>query len=290
MRFEQPWLRFHAYVVGLPKTGSTSLSAMMRNYRTGHEVWLDFLAAPGVARARGEIDDDAFWETVKRRFVPLRAEMDSVTCHHLYAEILNEKYPKAQFIATYRDVRSWANSLLDLVTATARVPPELRDGKRTWMSSYGAWIGEGTIPFDHDRERDDSVALPALMRSWAAYMRRMPPVLPPDRTLWIKTPELTARVPDLADFLKIPVDSIVMENVHSNKTAVSFDRFAVGDREIIDGVYMEHCADLMMEHFPEEHARFLTRAHSDTDDGWSTYIARVDAALAAARAEQGAQA
>ena len=208
MSFEQPWLRFHAYVVGLPKTGSTSLSAMMTNYRTGHEVWLDFLAAPAVARARGEMDDETFWETVKRRFVPLRAEMDSVTCHHMYADVLHEKYPKAQFVATYRDVRSWANSLLDLITATVRIPPEHRGRDRTWFTSYGTWIGEGTIPFDPAREGDDSVALPALMRSWAAYMRRMPTVLPPDRTLWIKTSELTARVPDLADFLKIPVDSI----------------------------------------------------------------------------------
>lgn len=280
MRYEQPWLRFHAYGVGLPKTGSTSLSAMMTNYRTGHEATLDQLAAAAVARVRGEIDDDTFWETVKWRFVPLRAEMDSVTCHHLYADVLHAQYPKAKFVATYRDVRSWVNSLLDLVTSARRLPADRREIRRTWRATYGVWIGEGTIPFDYDHEGDDTAALPALMRSWAAYMRHMPTVLPPERTIWIKTSELTARVPELAEFLKIPADSIAMEHVHSNKTATTIDRFAIADRDLVDRVYAEHCADIMAEHFPEEHARFLTRPQIDGVGAWSDYIDRVDTLLA----------
>lgn len=275
-----PWLRFHAYGVGLPKTGTTSLATMMANYRTGHEAWLDFLAAPAVARVRGEIDDETFWQTVHKRFVPLRAEMDCVTCHHLYVDVLQDTYPKAQFIVTYRDVRTWANSLLGMVMLRRRTPLDQRD-ERTWHRSYGDWIGEGTMSIDPADEADDTVALPALMRSWASYMRQMPTVLPPDRTMWVKTSELTARVPELADFLRIPADSIVIDNVHSNRSLVGFDRFVIAEREIIDGVYAEHCADLMAEHFPEDHARFLDRPREESADAWLDYIARIDAELTA---------
>lgn len=275
-----PWLRFHAYGVGLPKTGTTSLSAMMLNYRTGHETWLDFLATPAVARVRGEIDDGTFWQVVHKRFVPLRAEMDCVTCHHLYVDVLRETYPKAQFIVTYRDVRSWANSLLGMVMLRRRTPRDQR-GDRSWYRSYGDWISEGGFSLDPADEGDDTAALPALMRSWASYMRSMPAVLPPERTMWIKTSEITARVPELADFLRIPADTIALDKVHSNRTSSSFDRFAIADRAVIERVYAEHCADIMAEHFPEEHARFLDRPHEMSDDAWSDYIACVDAEVGA---------
>lgn len=272
-----PWLRFHAYGVGLPKTGSTSLSLMMRNYRTGHEVWLDFLAESAVARRRGEIDDAAFWETVQRRFVPLRAEMDAVTCHHLYVDVLMKHYPKAKFIVTYRDVRSWANSLLSLCIYSRRTPPDRLTRQRTWHLTYGDWVGEGTIPFDPADEGDDAVALPALMRTWAAYMRDMPTLLPPDQTMWIKTSELTARAPELADFLGIPADSLDMEVIHSNRTRNSLDRFAIADRATVDRAYAEHCADLMAEHFPAEHAAFAQRSMVDREEAWRDYLDRVAA-------------
>ena len=279
-----PWLRFHAYGVGLPKTGTTSLSAMLTNYRSGHEAWLDFLAEPAVARVRGEIDDETFWETVRNRFVPLRAEMDCVTCHHLYVDVLQEKYPKAKFVVTYRDVRSWANSLLDLVMLRRRTPPDQR-GHRSWYRSYGDWISEGTFSLDPADDGDDTAALPALMRSWATYMRVMPIALPAERTIWIKTSEFTARVPDLAEFLGIPVVTIAMDKVHSNATPASFDRFTRADRDVIDSVYAEHCADIMAEHFPEEHARFLDRPLEEGDDAWSDYSARIDAVIASALLE-----
>jgi hypothetical protein len=274
---QTPWLRFHAYVVGLPKTGSTSLAGLMGEYRAGHETWLDFLASAGVARARGEIDDAAFWATVKRRFVPLRAEMDSVTCHHLYADILLEHYPKAKFIVTYRDVGSWANSMLSMCTYVRRMPTDYQERRRGWIDSYGDWAGEGTIPFRFGRDDIDTVALPALMRTWATYMHHMPTVLPAESTLWLKTSEITARAPELAEFLRIPVDSLAMDAVHSNRTVATFDRFVIADRDEVDRVYAEHCAELMAEHFPDEHARILNRTVNADPSGWDDYLRRVDA-------------
>lgn len=273
------WLRFHAYGVGLPKTGTTSLSAMMANYRTGHEASLDWLADAAVARVRNQIDDGSFWESVRARFVPLRGEMDVVTCHHMYVDILQEKYPKAKFIVTYRDVRSWANSLLGLVMTWRRAPFDRRRD-RDWYRSYGDWISEGTFSIDPADITDDTAALPALIRSWASYMRSMPALLPPERTMWIKTSELTQRVPELADFLNIPTKTIVMDNVHSNISTATCDRFTIADRAEIDRVYTEHCAELMAEHFPEEHALFFHRTSADPKKVWPEYVARVDSRFA----------
>jgi len=160
-----------------------------------------------------------------------------------------------------------------------RTPLDQRGG-RHWYRSYGAWISEDTLSLDPADEGDDTAALPALMRSWAAYMRSMPTVLPPDRSIWIKTSELTARVPDLAEFLRIPAETIVMDSVHSNRSPATLDRFTIADRTEIDRVYAECCADLMAEHFPEEHARFADRATVDAEPAWNAYLERVDAELA----------
>jgi len=273
------WLRFHAYGVGLPKTGTTSLSAMMANYRTGHEASLDWLSDAAVARVRNQIDDDSFWGFVRARFVPLRGEMDVVTCHHMYVDILQEKYPKAKFVVTYRDVRSWVNSLLGLVTIWRRTPLDRRRD-RDWYRSYGDWISEGTFSIDPADPRDDTAALPALMRSWASYMHSMQALLPPERTIWIKTPELTLKLPELAEFLKIPVDSIIEEDVHRNKSSATLDRFTIAHRTEIDHVYTEYCARLMAEHFPQEHAHFLNRTTVAPEEVWREYVARVDAQFA----------
>lgn len=42
-------------------------------------------------------------------------ELDSTTSHHLYADFLRDRYPRAVFVHTIRDVASWTTSLLDMV-------------------------------------------------------------------------------------------------------------------------------------------------------------------------------
>jgi hypothetical protein len=86
-----------------------------------------------------------------------------------------------------------------------------------------------------------------------------------------------ARPPELAEFLKTPVDSLVMDAVHSNRTVATFDRFAMADRDEVDRVYAEYCAEFMAEHFPDEHARILNRTVNADPSGWDDYLRRVDA-------------
>ena len=163
MTVHPPWLRFQAYSVGLPRTGSTSIAALFGRYRTGHEWQLMELVGPALARRRGELGDEEFVRATGCRLVPPPLEMDSATCHHLYADLLGRLLPGAVFLLTMRDVRSWVSSFLDMALGqriafrlTGRPPSR-------WHDVYPPFLTEGVC--DLEGRGDDRAALPPLMRA-----------------------------------------------------------------------------------------------------------------------------
>ena len=163
MTVHPPWLRFQAYSVGLPRTGSTSIAALFGRYRTGHEWQLMELVGPALARRRGELGDEEFVRATGGRLVPPPLEMDSATCHHLYADLLGRLFPGAVFLLTMRDVRSWVSSFLDMALGqriafrlTGRPPSR-------WHDVYPPFLTEGVC--DLEGRGDDRAALPPLMRA-----------------------------------------------------------------------------------------------------------------------------
>jgi len=275
-----PWLRFQAYAVGLPRTGSTSLAALFGRYRTGHEWQLMELVGPAMARRRGELGDEEFLRATSGRLVPPPLEMDSATCHHLYAELLGRIFPWAVFLLTVRDVRSWVSSFLDMVLRQ-RIAFRLTGTPRSrWHDVYLPVLTEGAC--DLEGQRDDRAALPPLMRSWAAHLREMSALLPADRTLRVRTRDLASRLPQIAALAGVPVSTLRADLFHSNQESDRFDRFAAFDGEELRAAYDESCAEIMTELFPEEHAAWTAREPRG-DDGsldWPGHLARVEASVA----------
>jgi hypothetical protein len=250
-----PWLRFQAYVVGLPKTGSTSVATVFGNYRTGHESQRAALLLAGMRRQQGLIDDAQFWDLVTPRLTRPSLELDSVTCHYLYADALSQRFPNARFVHTVRDVGGWLTSLLDMsmryrqacsISAVHFTPHE---------EQYLTDMTGGVLTADMDPFADDERAVIPLMRYWAEHMRTMARTLPGDRTLVVRTRDIPDRLGDLARLCGVPEETMRADLAHANASPHSLNRLALHDSPHLRAAYEQYCAEIMASMFPEQHAR-----------------------------------
>jgi len=112
--FPNPLLRFKAYCVGLPKTGTLSLHAMFhQGYRSAHEPTSRFLIHKMLAFTQGKMSQSEWVNYVKCRDRWLALEMDSSSLNYYLIEVLVEEFKTAKFILTIRDCYSWCDSLIN---------------------------------------------------------------------------------------------------------------------------------------------------------------------------------
>lgn len=253
MATHPPWLRFQAYVVGLPKTGSTSVWTMFANYRTAHEFELMELVELAMARARGELDDEQFLTAAGPRLTAPELEMDSTTSHHLYPEVLRDRFPRAAFVHTVRDVRSWVTSLLDMVLRKRIARRHIDLVYSAWETEYLMSMTDHSYDLRPDNREDDSSSVPALMRYWGEHMRTLAEVLPPERSVVVRTTDLASSASDLAALVGIDPATLRIDYAHTNKSPRSLDRFGAFNSPAIRAAYDDYCADIMAEQFPDEH-------------------------------------
>lgn len=74
--------------------------------------------------------------------------------------------------------------------------------------------------------------------------------LPQDRSMIVKTSDITSKVDEIAGFLGIPPETLIKENTHlhkSNKKINILNRF---DYDFLRSKFDEHCSGLMEEFFP----------------------------------------
>lgn len=259
MPVHPPWLRLQAYVVGLPKTGSTSMATIFGNYRSGHEWKLVELLGPALARRRGVIDDREFTEATGRRLIPASLEMDSATCHHLYTDFLLQRFPKAIFFHTIRDVLSWTTSLLDMVLRKRLAGRLIPVTYPAQVEDYFRFLTDGSCPSLPDDDSDDRASMVPLMRYWAMHMREMAALLPADRSLCVRVRDIGDRLPEIAEFAGVPLATLRHDLSHVNRARLKFDRFQAFNSPELRAAYDELCADIMADQFPQEHAAWMTR-------------------------------
>lgn len=266
-----PWLRFQAYVVGLPKTGSTSLATVFGNYRTGHEWQMPFLLDAGLKLQSGAINEGQFWELVTPRLSQPSLEMDSATCHHLYVDRLAQRFPAAKFIHTIRDVGGWVTATLDMAMRW-RIGRELQSVPYGDSEvSYIATMTEGN--YDHRAPSDtpDIDCVEPMMRFWANHMRLVPPSLPAHRSLTVRTAQLSDVLNEVASLCGVSPETLRLDLARSNVAPLRFDRLAASASDSLLRTYEEHCADIMIETFPDEHERLMASWGQGMEATWDEH-------------------
>jgi hypothetical protein len=233
---------FRAYNVGLPKTGTTSIAGIFGNYACGHEYMF-----PETTRAIGDYATGAITREELKSFLLHRdrlggLEMDSASFSFSYVDLLIDEFPEAKFVFTIRDCYSWLDSVFNLTLLIGTEMPQ-------WMIEYGKRTLDITIPREMLQSREQFVAhvpgvLDGFLRYWAERNSFVLRHLPLERSLLLRTSEISSSIDRLAAFIGVPASSLMAENSH-----------LFIDRESLNRRFDAHCSELMKKLFPDHTLR-----------------------------------
>jgi hypothetical protein len=159
-----------------------------------------------------------------------------------------DAFPEAKFIFTIREPYAWMNSYLKLLlrwkqgfVAKEMEPPQ-------WMADYGR-ILFGTFSWETFASPDTlQPRLPELVKSflrhWGEANRRVLALLPRDRSLVIRTHELSSQLDTIAQFVGIPREMLTNEH-HTNVSPDEDDLLKGLDVSLFEAYGVRYTCDVL---------------------------------------------
>jgi hypothetical protein len=212
--------RFRIYNVGIAKTGTQSVAGIFANYRSLHEYLFADTVEAVARRASGELTDSAFREFIRWRDGLARLDVDSSSYNAFYVDVLADTFADARFIFVIRDYWSWLDSMLNMVLGSGAFMPE-------WMTDHCRTIlGPAYAPSLGDDAEELSKRLPRLVHDGLAYWskanRFVLDALPTDRSIQLRTSELSDSLPRLSAFVGVPTASLRRDLRHVHRAGRQF--------------------------------------------------------------------
>ena len=248
MKTNKAFRRFHAYVVGLPKTGTVSLAAVFGNYRSLHEFHQRETHQEIIKLNQGQISKKEFSQFIRKRdFLAGFLEMDAAHFNRHYIDILAEEFPKAKFLCLIRDCYSWVNSCVNYYTHPEKEALEVSELPNGMP--FDLPIGSNSQKDELKKNFHKYIDVPLIF--WTTEYKKILEKLPPDRSMIIKTNEISAKLDEIARFLNVPYNSLFTEQSHLNKAKYGVGILFSLDMDFLEAKFREHCSDLIEEFFPD---------------------------------------
>jgi hypothetical protein len=252
-------LKFKAYSVGLPKTGTASLYFLFRDYRTYHEPEDRFLIYKLLAVEQGKITRKELTQSIKKRDRRLQLEMDSAWINGYIVDILAEEFKEAKFILGIRDCYSWLDSFINHNLFIAK-----REQK--W-SRWQHWRGKYFTQWEnfvfkahqlkHAKPeqilaKNGLYTLEGYLSYWAEHNNKVLTAVPKERLLIVKTLELKQSIPRIENFLGLTPGSLPRDTkINVRKKQDKYNLLSQIDKDFLDEKVNTHCKELMDKFFPE---------------------------------------
>ena len=239
--------RFHAYNVGLPKTGTTSVAGIFSNYRTRHE-FLFLETGQAVADwVTGVLSDEELKSFLQQRDAFGRLEMDSSSYNHHYAHFLTELFPDARLLLTIRDCYSWLDSLFNLTLALGK---DLADEAIVYgQRSFGIAMTKDMLSTPEAFIQNIPEYLEGFVRLYARANRHVLEHLPAGRSLVVRTQDLSSSLDRLAAFAGVDPRTLRTEKSHLFPADRRFDVLNALDERLVEDLVELHCRPVMNEFF-----------------------------------------
>lgn len=234
-----PWPRtFQAYCVGLNKTGTTSMSRIFSRYVSYHDFKRSEPELMLALYRKGRINKREFEKFLLRRDHKMWAEMESSGGIHRYIDSLINIFPRSKFILTLRDCYSWCDSYID---ASINHP-------------YKGLHPPLNPLFFKDKESAARNIIPILnyaLSMWRDVNEWIMKICPPERLLVVNTDHILKDIGDIADFLEIPVDSLLPEMAHSNQSQRKYHVLSTAPYSLLKSIFEEKPMPVMQKYFPQ---------------------------------------
>lgn len=188
--------RVHIIGCGMPKSGTTSVAAMLAPVlRARHEFEMDPAAQVRLREREGEMTRADVEAWLVGRDERCNAEVDSTSFLWTWADILPGLFPDARFVATVRDPRDWCRSLAGMLLAMG----DVADAHLAWGRATTSG-DTGSRPLE-----EPQTFLSAAMDYWRQSAGAIAS-LPPHRTWWCRTSDLSQRADGLAHWAGVHPD------------------------------------------------------------------------------------
>ncbi len=243
---------FMLFCVGIPKTGTTSLATIFGNHRSEHEFMFGLTAENIIAHHQGLMSQEEFRNFLVKRSRAGSLEMDSSSFNHHYLDFLVEEFPEAKFVFTIRDCYSWLNSFLNMPLTMKLLPPE------SWKPRWMDFMIEGFKAEYFASEKTLIPRLPELLEGFLSFWSlansralSILDLLPKEKVLIIRTPEISSSLKKLATFAGVPLETLRAESHSYNRGPGNLDFLRAVDRKLLKSVCTRHCTPLMNRFFPD---------------------------------------
>ena len=236
-----------AFCVGQAKSGTASLYGLLRrHHRAAHEPERERTLDLILREARGELDQHSIRDELEQRDQRLSLDYDIAWANQFLLDHLLTVFPDATFIVLIRDPYTWLQSMVGHLISR-QIPPDVR-------AFLDWWFKPAQYPHSsHDRvlETHGVYSIEAYARAWNRHVKHCTQVIPPTRRLILKTHAIKRSHRQIADFLKIPEESLDAGSGHLNRSTWKERLDSLVDRAYLEEVVGSVCGDTLTLYFPE---------------------------------------
>ena len=232
---------------GLSKTGTHSIAGLFENYRSAHHPDEEVRLPLATAYLRGEVDEAAAQRILRRRDRLLWLEMESSSLGGILIEALSRACPSKKFILTIRDVYSWCDSWIDHninLPSVDSSPWATLDRIRLRIKDFQP------TKFDSPLTARGLPPLACYFQLWANHNARVLEAVPSSRLLITETHQITVKIPEIAAWAGVPVETLRMDRGWLFPTRKKHNVLATLDESYVRETCDRFCGSLMDEYFP----------------------------------------
>lgn len=249
--------RFHAYCVGLPRSGTHSIAHMLQQqYAADHEPHAYYAIYHVLKRMTWQYNFADIQNILKWRHKKFAFELESAHYLHHVVDVLASSFPDAKFILTIRDPVSWLESEINRNYSTRN--------KLFWRELEDYRYGRYQHAFTSHEvalEQLDLYPIASYLSYWKEHSQFVLDMVPQERLLVMNTREICSNPGKLADFLDIDVNTLNLRKSHANKRSKRFKLTDLVNQRYLSQQVDEICTDFIDTQLPFFKAD-VTRPHS----------------------------
>ncbi len=236
--------QLHAFSIGTPKSGTTSIAGLFeKNYRASHEPERIELIHIIHKHFNGKLTDEQYIAWLLKRDKRIWLDIESNCFLGYRPDLLYRAYPKAKYILSVRAPLSWLDSMMN---HTINYPPPSERVIKYW---HGIFFKPDVYP--HKKEDKALIeynvySVEAYLRFWSDAVAKVLDVVPKEQLLIVPTNEMKAKANDIAKFLNIDVSTLDFGSGHLNKAPAKFQLLEKIEAGYVDELIAQHCESVLL--------------------------------------------
>jgi hypothetical protein len=211
----------HCFCIGLPRTGTASMAAILESLKSGHEFMFE-----EASQYINLVRDGCCTRSELVNFLKFRQKcgqlrIDSATFHHHYIDVLYDCFSQSKYILLFRDCASWLDSMITMIITSGPYIPN-------WMVSYGInLIGRTVNPSDLRSPKIILQKIPQIIEPLILYWYRSYTKLFSffnlKESLVIYTNKISKSFGLISSYLEVPTSLLLSEKCHANFTTLRIE-------------------------------------------------------------------